>query len=98
MEYSSGSPRVAVLEEWVHLRQVRYGQNQIGLVEVDLLENYPVGRLGLNNAQMRETAEEVHAKLFLLRHSKTFGLGKVDRWVLRHQVNRLRLYGVSKSY
>jgi hypothetical protein len=39
--------------------------------------------------------EELHAKRFLLRHAETLGLGWVDRWILRLQLQRLEKYGVT---
>ena len=82
-EFRKGATRVEVLEEFVHSQQFQYYLLRGGTVR-DFFSSGPIG-----------AAIEIEAKQFLLRHRKILQLGKIDQFILKRQINRLRKYGTT---
>jgi hypothetical protein len=82
-EFKKNVTRVEVLQEFVHSRQFQYFLLRGGTVR----DFFPSGPIG--------AAIEIEAKQFLLRHRKILRLGKIDQFILKKQINRLRKYGTT---
>jgi RHS repeat-associated protein len=94
-----GATRLEVLEEFVH--RLQRGRSQLAQATEDFASS---GALNMNpfgvpnSTWITQSAKEIHAKAFLLRHSANLGLGWIDRWLLRRQLSRLGQFGKSLGY
>jgi len=81
--FRKDATRVEVLEEFVHSKQFQYHLLRGGIVR-DFFSPGPIG-----------ATIEIEAKEFLLSHRKILCLGKIDQFILKRQINRLRKHGTT---